>query len=105
HSRRRSLDRAWQTLELARKYAEHGVIGIGLAGEETYPLAPFAKVCDAARDAGVRLLHHAGEAAGADSVREALRLGHSERLGHGIRVLDDPELVAEIRDRRIPLEV
>jgi adenosine deaminase len=105
HSRRRSVERAWRTLELARRYADRGVIGIGLAGDEAHPAAPFAQVCDAARDAGLHLVHHAGEAAGPASIREVLDVGHAERIGHGIRILDDPDLVAEVRERRIPLEV
>ncbi|KAA2253836.1 adenosine deaminase [Solihabitans fulvus] len=105
HSRRRSVDRAWQTLRLATRHAEAGVVGIGLAGEERHPLAPFAQVLDVARDAGLRLVHHAGESCGAPSVREAIDLGHPHRLGHGIRVLEDPELAAEVRDRAISLEV
>ncbi|QFY10546.1 adenosine deaminase [Nonomuraea phyllanthi] len=103
HSRRRPVDRLWRTYKLACRYDR--VIGMGLAGDEAHPLAPFAEVFDAARDAGLRLVHHAGEAAGAASVREALDVGHAERLGHGIRVLDDPALVAEVRERGIPLEV
>ncbi|QUH02932.1 adenosine deaminase [Saccharopolyspora erythraea] len=103
HSRRRSVRRAWHTLHLATRYDE--VAAIGMAGEESYPLEPFAAVLDAARDAGVPLVHHAGEACGADSVREAIRTGHARRIGHGIRVLDDAALTAEIRDRGIALEV
>ncbi|RVX41780.1 adenosine deaminase [Nonomuraea polychroma] len=103
HSRRRPVERMWRTLKLATRY--DAVIGLGLAGDEAHPLAPFAEVCDAARDAGLRLTHHAGEAAGAASIREALDVGHAERLGHGIRVIDDDTLVAEVRERGIPLEV
>jgi adenosine deaminase len=105
HSRRRSVDRAWQTLRLAVGYADQGVVAIGLAGDESYPLQPFAVVLDAARDAGVHLVHHAGEGGGPDSIREAIHVGHAERLGHGIRVLDDPALVDELRERALPLEV
>lgn len=105
HSRRRSVDRAWRTLDLATRYAPEGIIGIGLAGEETYPLKPFAEVCDAAAEAGLHLLHHAGETCGPASIREAIDLGRTERLGHGIRLLDDAGLVAEVRARGLPLEV
>ena len=63
HSRRRPVDRAWQTFRLATRYADRGVVAIGLAGDESYPLRPFAAVMDAARDAGVHLVHHAGEGA------------------------------------------
>ncbi|GAA3234437.1 adenosine deaminase [Nonomuraea helvata] len=103
HSRRRPVERLWQTFKLAGRYER--VIGMGLAGDEAYPLAPFAEVFEAARETGLHLVHHAGEAAGAGSIREALDLGHAERLGHGIRVLDDDALVAEVRERGIPLEV
>ncbi|GGP06207.1 adenosine deaminase [Nonomuraea glycinis] len=103
HSRRRPVERLWRTYRLATRY-EH-VIGIGVAGDESHPLAPFAEVFEAARDAGLRLVHHAGEFAGPASIREALTLGHAERLGHGIRVLEDPALVEEVRERGIPLEV
>jgi adenosine deaminase len=105
HSRRRSVERFRRTLALAERYAGDGVVGIGVAGDESYSLMPFAGVLDAARDAGVRLVHHAGETQGPDSIREAIGAGHAERLGHGIRVLDDPDLVAEVRERAIPLEV
>jgi adenosine deaminase len=103
-SRRRSVARAAATVELARRYADAGVVAVGLAGDEAYPAAPFAAVFDEARAAGLHVVHHAGEAAGAASIREALDAG-TERLGHGIRVLDDPALVDEVRERRIPLEV
>lgn len=105
HSRRRSIDRAWRTLELATRYSSKGVVGIGAAGDESHPLEPIAGVCAAAREAGLRLIHHAGETRGPASIREALNLGLAERLGHGIRILEDPVLVAEARDRAIPLEV
>ena len=105
HPRRRPVARAEQTLRLARRYAADGVVAIGLAGHEGHPVAPFAGVCAAARDAGVRLVHHAGETCGPASIREALEVGLADRIGHGIRALDDPGLVAELRDRGIALEV
>jgi adenosine deaminase len=105
HPRRRSIERAWQTLALAREHADRGVVGIGLAGREEHPVAPFAEVFAAARDAGLHVVHHAGETCGPASVREALTAGRAERIGHGIRALDDPDLVAELRERRVPLEV
>jgi adenosine deaminase len=102
HSRRRTVERAWRTLELAERYA---VAAIGLAGDEAYPGEPFVEVFAAAREAGLHVVHHAGEAAGPDSIRQAIGSGRAERLGHGIRVLEDEGLVGEVRDRRIALEV
>jgi adenosine deaminase len=105
HSRRRPVERAWATLRLAESYASEGVVAVGLAGDEAYPGEPFAEVFRAARAAGLHVVHHAGEAAGPASIRQAIGEGCAERLGHGIRVLDDDELVAEIVARGIPLEV
>ncbi|WP_262401726.1 adenosine deaminase family protein [Actinomadura sp. CNU-125] len=93
----------WRTLDLARRH--DGVAAIGLAGDEAHPGDPFTDVFAAAHDAGLHVVHHAGEGEGPASIRQALGPGRTERLGHGIRVLDDPELVAEVRERRVPLEV
>ncbi|MFI0411855.1 adenosine deaminase [Actinomadura sp. 3N508] len=103
HSRRRSVERAWRTLDLARRH--DGVVAVGLAGDEAHPGDPFNEVFAAARDAGLHVVHHAGEGEGPASIRQAIGPGRTERLGHGIRVLDDPDLVAEVRERQIPLEV
>ncbi|MCO1655802.1 adenosine deaminase [Pseudonocardia humida] len=105
HPRRRSVERARRTLDLAVRHAADGVVGIGLAGREEHPVEPFAEVFADARAAGVHVVHHAGETCGPASVRAALDAGRAERIGHGIRALDDPDLVAELRERRIPLEV
>lgn len=105
HSRRRSVERARSSVALARRFAHRGVVAFGVAGEESHPLAPFAGVVAEAREAGLHLVHHAGEAEGADSIREAITVGATERLGHGIRVLDDPRLLDEVRERGIALEV
>ncbi|MGH3858204.1 adenosine deaminase [Actinokineospora sp.] len=103
HSRRRSVERAWRSVELASRFP--GVVGVGLAGDEAYPAAPFAEVFARARELGLRVVHHAGERAGPESVREAVRVGLAERLGHGISVLADREVLAEVRDLGLALEV
>jgi adenosine deaminase len=105
HPRKRPVERFAQTLRLASRYAGHGVVGIGFAGEEGHPLHPFRAVVEAAAEAGVHLVHHAGEECCPGSIREALGVGRAERIGHGIHALEDPDLVAELAARRIPLEV
>jgi adenosine deaminase len=105
HSRRRPLERAWATLRLAEAYASAGVVAVGLAGDEAYPGDPFVEVFRAARAAGLHVVHHAGEAAGPASIRQAITAGGAERLGHGIRILDDDKLTAEVVALGIPLEV
>ncbi|ATY13223.1 adenosine deaminase [Amycolatopsis sp. AA4] len=103
HSRRRSVERAMKTLELAQRHEE--VIAIGMAGEERHSLAPFREVLVRAREAGLHLVHHAGEDAGPDSVREAIEIGGAERIGHGIRILQDPALTEQVAESGLALEV
>jgi adenosine deaminase len=105
HSRRRPVERAWVTLRLAESHAGEGVVAVGLAGPEAYPGDPFADVFRAARAAGLHVVHHAGEAAGPASIRQAIMTGCAERIGHGIRVLEDQKLTAEVAALGIPLEV
>jgi adenosine deaminase len=104
HSRRRPLPWAEESVLLAADHPD-GVVGFGVAGDETAPISPYRAVVERAAAAGVHLVHHAGETGGADSVREALDVGRAERIGHGIRSLEDLELVARLRDERVPLEV
>ena len=104
HSRRRPVAQAWRTLEVALAHREQ-VVALGLAGDEAHPGEPFAGVFEAAAEAGLHRVPHAGEAAGPQSVREALSLLRAQRLGHGFRALEDPGLVAELRARGVALEV
>jgi adenosine deaminase len=83
-----------------------GVVALGLGGIEAgHPAELFQEAFARARAAGLPAVPHAGETAGAESVWEALRVLNARRIGHGVRCLEDPGLVAELRDRQIPLEV
>lgn len=89
----------------ALRYRERGVVGFGLAGlEGRYPDAPHERAMRIAADAGLGLVPHAGEAAGPESIRSALRMG-ARRIRHGVRAVEDPDLVAELIDRQIVLDV
>lgn len=83
------------------------VTGFGLAGDEAnFPPAPYARAYEIAHDAGLGLTCHAGEWAGPESVRGALALPVPvTRLGHGVRAIEDPALVAELAERGTVLEV
>ena len=87
-------------------HAPDGIVGIGLGGPEIgFPPELFESAFARARAAGLRSLPHAGETQGAASIRGAMdRLG-AERIGHGVRCIDDPALVQEIIARGIHLEV
>lgn len=96
---------ATQVFELAKRLKQAGVVGIGIGGDEIHgPAVWFEQLYRAAKEAGLGLTCHAGEIAGADSVWEALRIG-AERIGHGIRSIDDPALIQALRERDIPLEI
>ncbi len=82
------------------------LIGIGIGGsEQEFPPAPFKPVYDEARRRGFRLTAHAGEAAGPKSVRDAVDILGAERIGHGVRAVEDPALVAKLNERQIPLDI
>jgi adenosine deaminase len=65
----------------------------------------FAEAFHRAAQAGLHRTVHAGESSGPEGVRDALELLHAERIDHGVRAIEDPDLVAELIDRRIPLNV
>jgi adenosine deaminase len=91
-------------VELALRHRERGVAGIDLAGPEHLPGAPNAAAFARAHDAGLPVTVHAGEAAGPDSVREALDLLHARRIGHGVAAAREPALVARLAGEGIALE-
>ncbi|MGJ7906188.1 adenosine deaminase [Actinopolyspora sp. H202] len=82
------------------------IIGIGLDSAELgHPPGDFARVFSRARQAGLRLVAHAGEEGPADYVWQALDVLGVERVDHGVRALDDPELVSRLARDRVPLTV
>lgn len=103
-------DHAEPTLAFAlalRRHDDGSVAGLGLAGPEggDHPLAPMVDVFARARAEGLRSLPHAGEFLGPASVRGAIDRLAADRIGHGVRAIEDPDLVAELVRRQIPLEV
>ncbi|NHI16242.1 adenosine deaminase [Microbacterium excoecariae] len=96
-------------VELARAaapYAGRGVVSMGLAAEERgFPAADFGPAFRIAKDAGLQITPHAGELVGPESVRGALDVLGADRVLHGVRSLEDPELIAELVRTGIPLDV
>jgi adenosine deaminase len=87
-------------------YRGRGIIGVGLGGsEDLFPAAPFAEAFEEAARRGLWRTAHAGEAAGASSIRDVVALLNVQRIGHGVRAMDDPAVYGMIRERAIPLEM
>ena len=100
------LPAADATLDYALNHRPEGLIGFGLGGPEIgVPRAQFQPHFDAARAAGLRSLPHAGETTGPETVWDAIRLLGAERIGHGTTSVQDPELLAHLAEKGIPLEV
>jgi adenosine deaminase len=94
------------TLDEVTPYLGKGIIGIGLGGsEQAFPAGDYESVFAEAKDRGFHLTAHAGEAAGPESIWETITKLNVERIGHGIRAIEDPGLMAYLKERQIPLEI
>lgn len=117
----RQNDRAREIAELAVRFREQGVVGFDIAGpEDGYPASRHRAAFDYLASEFLPVTVHAGEAAGPASIRSALLDGRALRLGHGVRVAEDLQIVERegdevqvqfgdlarwVRDREIPLEL
>jgi len=100
------VDQARQVVEEAIRFKGRNVIGIGLGGDERRAgPEQFREVYEHAAKHGLRLTVHAGETVGPGSIWGALRELKADRIGHGLRAVDDPELVRYLAQKRIPVEV
>ncbi len=108
------IPRDYATPEQSMAVAEwvagsHGdglVVALGLGGYEPgFPPEDFARPFALAKEAGVPAVTHAGETGTAASIRVAVEQLGAVRIGHGIAAVHDPEIVAFLKERRIPLEV
>lgn len=94
----------WARLAAGR--ADAGVVGFGLANDEArFPPEPFEQAFAIAREAGLRSVPHAGELAGPASVRGALDALRADRIGHGVRAVEDPDLVKRLADEQVVCDV
>ena len=91
---------------LARQYAGRGVVGFGLSNDERRGrTADFAPAFDIARRAGLLSAPHGGELRGAESVTGVLDALHADRVGHGVRCVEDPRVLGRVADAGVTLEV
>ena len=113
----RTAARSLEIAELAVRWRDRGVVGFDIAGAEAgYPPTRHLDAFEHVRRENFHLTIHAGEGFGVPSIWEALQLCGAERLGHGVRIVDDIEVGADgdarlggvadlVRDRRVPLEL
>jgi aminodeoxyfutalosine deaminase len=99
------VEEAQRVFELASRYRDRQVVGIGIGGDEQKaPPELFRSVYAYAEDHGLRLTAHAGETGPPESVWGALNL-HAERIGHAFTAAHDPDLIEELAQRQIPVEL
>jgi adenosine deaminase len=100
------VEAAERSLELALAYRDRGVVGLGLAADEArFPAWLFASVFGRAAAAGLPTVPHAGEGAGAESVRACVELLGARRINHGVRAVEDPAVVDLLIERGVSLDV
>ena len=101
-----TMQDAEQVVRYSAKYRDRGVVAVGLGGlEADFPPEEYAAAFKLAKAEGLGSVPHAGEVAGPASIHGALDVLGADRIRHGIRAVEDPRLVEELRDRGIVLDV
>jgi adenosine deaminase len=97
---------AEQVAQIAVDRQDRGLVALDIGGDEVnFPSKPFAPLFQEAKRAGLRITIHAGEWTGAEAVRDAIENLGADRIGHGVRVVEDPEVAALARERGTVFEV
>jgi adenosine deaminase len=92
-------------IDLALQLRDYGVVGVGLGGDESrFPARDFQRVFERAKQVGLRRTVHAGEAAGAESILDAVELLHAQRIGHGVAARGCKEIVRLLRDNNVTID-
>ena len=93
-------------LDVALAARDRGVVALGLGGSEArFPAQLFERTFERARQASLPRVPHSGEHAGPESMWATLRLLHADRVGHGVRCVEDPALVEHLRQHQVPLDL
>lgn len=100
------LDIASEIADLAVAHLSDGVVGLDLTGDEIgYPADRFVDIFRRAHQEGLHVTVHAGEAGGAENVRQAVELLGAQRIGHGIRAIENSQVVHLLQERKVALEI
>lgn len=100
------IEQAWDVAQVAFDRFGKGIVGLDLAGNEVkFPPGPFKPIFQKAKDVGLGITIHAGEWASAVGVRQAIEELHADRIGHGVRSIENSEILRLVRDQQVALEV
>jgi adenosine deaminase len=106
HGRQFGVEAGYRVLDRALATRQYGVIGMSIGGDEVhFPPELFSALFAEAGQAGLHLTAHAGEVRGPESIWGAIRSLHVRRIGHGIRAIEDPQLLEFLRREDIYLDV
>ena len=104
--RNEGVENAKRIAEVAIARKERGMAGLDLAGDEVnFDAAPFTPIFRQAREAGMGITIHAGEAGGAENVQHAIVEMGATRIGHGVRAIENSDVIKLLREKRVTLEV
>jgi adenosine deaminase len=85
---------------------QDGIVALGLGGPEVgHPPEKYIKAYNRVHQTGLPCILHAGETVGPESIWSAIRVADSVRIGHGVRAIEDPDLVVYLKEKQVPLEV
>lgn len=105
-NRHESVELGHEVVKVAAERLDRGLVAVDLAGaEREYPGDTFEKVFQEAREAGLAITIHAGEWAGPESIRLAVEKLGAQRIGHGVRVVEDSDVLQMTLERQIAFEV
>lgn len=100
------IDQARQVAEVAFERLGAGIVGLDLAGDEVrFPAEPFMPLFKEAKRQGMGITVHAGEWASAEGVRQAIKELQADRIGHGVRSIENSDVLQLVRERQVALEI
>ncbi len=105
-SRSNGIKPALRAVNIAADYSGLGVVGVDLFGDEAaFPPELFVTAFQVARENGLNITVHAGEGGGETNIRVAVEKLGAQRIGHGVRIINDPEMMDWLKERGVPLEI
>ncbi len=105
-SRSNGIKPALRAVNIASDYSGLGVVGVDLFGdEEAFPPELFTTAFGVALESGLNITVHAGEGGGETNIRVAVEELGAQRIGHGVRIVNDPALMDWLKEREVPLEI